>query len=258
MNSQLAIQMVRVDGQALQTLYCAPSSKGPVNFINDLLWSPDQQQILFRVPSPAGGKTAPILQLLDLVHGSLQTILAPAGNTGYIPCAWPTADRVYMQGYAPGASDSVPPHDVYMLDLPHKSVRQVASISGYDWDLSLTPDGKQLLLGQGTALPPQGQPQPPGFISVQAAYGSSLHVIYASHLYAVTQVRAISTKMLLFVLGGRFRIWRAERSVENQHEWERPQAAYKGWQAVKRSAHTMVSYLTRWASLCSCQLYPSS
>ncbi len=203
-NSQLAIQMVRVDGQALQTLYCAPSSKGPVNFINDLLWSPDQQQILFRVPSPAGGKTAPILQLLDLVHGSLQTILAPAGNTGYIPCAWPTADRVYMQGYAPGASDSVPPHNVYVLDLPHKSVRQVASISGYDWDLSLTPDGKQLLLGQGAALPPQGQPQPPGFISVQAAHGSSLHIIYASHVYAVTQVRAISTKMLLFVLGGKF------------------------------------------------------
>jgi Tol biopolymer transport system component len=109
-----------------------------------------------------------------------------------------------MQGYALNASDSVPPHGVYVLDLSHKSIRQVASIAGYDWDLSLTPDGKQLLLGQGAALPPQGQPQPPGLISTRTAYGGPLHVIYASHVYAVTQVRAISTKMLLFVLGGRF------------------------------------------------------
>ncbi|HEY5004846.1 MAG TPA: hypothetical protein VII61_16910, partial [Ktedonobacteraceae bacterium] len=109
-NSQLAIQMVRVDGQSLQTLYCVPSNKEPINFIDDLLWSPDQQQLLFRVPDPTGGKAAPLIQLLDLVHGSLRTILTPSGNTGYIPRAWPVTDQVYMQGYALDASDSVPPH----------------------------------------------------------------------------------------------------------------------------------------------------
>ena len=203
-NGRLAIQMVRVDGQSLQTLYCAPNSKGPVNFIDDLLWSPDQQRMLFRVPDPAGEKTAPIIQLLNLANGSLQTILAPSGKTGYIPRAWVTTNQVYMQGYALGDSDSVPPHDVYVLDISHKSVRHVASIAGYDWDLSVTPDGKVLLLGQGTALPPQGQPQPPGSISQQATHGSSPHVIYTNHAYGVTQVRAISPQTLLFVLGGRF------------------------------------------------------
>jgi hypothetical protein len=39
---------------------------------------------------------------------------------------------------------------------------------------------------------------------MQAVHGSSLHSIYASHIYAVTQIRVISAKMLLFVLGGRF------------------------------------------------------
>ena len=203
-NSQLALQMVRVDGQSLQTLYCVPSNTEPINFIDNLLWSPDQRQLLFRVSDPTGGKAAPTLQLLDLTHGSLQTILAPSAKTGYIPRAWPTPDLVYMQGYALDASDTVPPHDVYVLNISKKSVQHVASIAGYDWDLSLTPDAKHLLLGQGAALPPQGQPQPPSLISEQPASGGKLRIIYASHVYAVTQICAISTKTLLFVLGGRF------------------------------------------------------
>lgn len=203
-SGQLAIQMVRIDGQALQTLYCAPDSKGPVNFIDDLLWSPDQQQVLFRVPDPVVGKTAPMLQLLNLTNGLVQTVFAPSGETGYIPRAWSGSDLVYMQGYALANSDTVPPYDVYVLEIAHKSVRQVALISGYDWDLSLTPNGRELLLGQGAALPPQGQPLAPSFISAQVASGGVLHVIYASHVHAVTQVRAISANTLLFVLGGRF------------------------------------------------------
>ena len=203
-SSQLALQMVRVDGQSLQTLYCVPNNTEPINFIDDLLWSPDQQQLLFRVSDPTGAKAAPSLKLLNLTHGSLQTVLAPSDKTGYIPRVWPTHDLVYMQGYALDASDTVPPHDVYVLNLSKKSVQRIASIAGYDWDLSLTPDGKHLLLGQGAALPPQGQPQPPSLISGQPASGGKLQVIYASHIYAVTQICAISTKTLLFVLGGRF------------------------------------------------------
>ena len=114
---------------------CAPDSKEPINFIDNLLWSPDQQHILFRVPDPVKGKAAPMLQLLDLVHGTLRTILAPSGSTGYIPRAWPTPNQVYMQGYALNNSDSVPPHDVYVLSISDKRVQHVASIAGYDWDL---------------------------------------------------------------------------------------------------------------------------
>lgn len=203
-SGRLAIQMVRIDGQELQTLYCAADSKGPVNFIDDLLWSPDQQQILFRVPAPGGGNAAPVIQLLNLVNGSLQTVFAPSGDIGYIPRVWSSTGQVYMQGYALNTSDTVPPHDVYMLDVVHKSVRKVALISGYDWDMSVTPDGKELLLGQGAALPPQGAPLPPSFVSVQSASGGPLRVLYATHVYAVTQVRVVSSNLVLFVLGGRF------------------------------------------------------
>ncbi|MBA2394469.1 MAG: hypothetical protein H0V70_17200 [Ktedonobacteraceae bacterium] len=203
-NGQLAIQMVGVDGQSLQTLYCVPHNTAPINFIDDLLWSPDQQHLLFRVPNPAKERMTPLLQILDLAHGSLHTIFTPSGNVGYIPLAWPVANQVYMQGYSLNASDTVAPHDVYVLNVSRKRIKHVASITGYDWDMSLTPDGNQLLLGQGAALPPQGQPQPPSLISTQAISGGNLQVIYASHVYAVTQICAISSKTLLFVLGGRF------------------------------------------------------
>ena len=173
-SSQLALQMVRVDGQSLQTLYCVPNNTEPINFIDDLLWSPDQQQLLFRVSDPTGAKAAPSLKLLNLTHGSLQTVLAPSDKTGYIPRVWPTHDLVYMQGYALDASDTVPPHDVYVLNLSKKSVQRIASIAGYDWDLNLTPDGKHLLLGQGAALPPRDSPSLPvlsvGNLHLAASY----------------------------------------------------------------------------------------
>jgi len=200
-NDRPAIQMVRIDGQNLQTLYCAPNNNGLVNFIDNLLWSPDQQQIVFRVPNVINAKSAPQIQLLNLSTGTLQTLITPAGNTGYIPRSWSTANQIYAQGYA--IDDSVPQHDIYVLDVANKSIKRIALIEGYGWDMDLTPDGHMLLLSQGANQPPLGHPQPPSLISEQDATGGVLHVIYASHVHAVTQVRAISATTLLFVLGGR-------------------------------------------------------
>jgi eukaryotic-like serine/threonine-protein kinase len=200
--NRLAIQMIRIDGQGLQTLYCAPDNGASINFIDNLLWSPDQQSIVFRTPGTTGTPLSPIIQLLHVNTGQLQTIMSTKNHTSYIPRAWFSNTRLYTQGYS--TNDGIPPHDVYLFDIQSRSIKHIALIQGYGWDLSLTTSRNELLLSQSSATPPQGQPLPPSIISIQPATGGRLRVIYASHVHAVTQVRSISATTLLFVLGGRF------------------------------------------------------
>jgi eukaryotic-like serine/threonine-protein kinase len=200
--NRLAIQMVRIDGQELQTLYCTPENDDAINFIDNLLWSPDQQTIVFRIPDPTHAPVAPIIKLLHVDSGQVQTILVPQAHTGYIPEAWFGNTHVYLQGYS--TDQGVSPQDVYLLDTPNGTIKRVAQIQGYGWDLCPTAKGNELLLSQSAFVPQEDEPLPPSIISAQPALGGRIRVIYASHVHAVTQVRSISAKTLLFVLGGRF------------------------------------------------------
>ena len=195
-----AIQLIRTDGQELQTLYCAPDNGVAINFIDNLLWSPDQQTIVFRIPDPTHAPVAPIIRSLHVTSGQLQTILVPKEHTGYIPRAWSGNSQVYLQGYSTDADSS--PQDVYLLDIHSGTTKRVASIHGYGCDLCPTANGKDLLLSQSGYVPQNDEPLPPGIISMQES--GHVHVIFASHTASVSQVRAASAKMLLFVQGGRF------------------------------------------------------
>lgn len=68
--SQSAIQLVRMDGQQLQTLYCAP----PQSTVGNLVLSPDQHYLVFDQGN--SDETASILYLLDMRTGKLQTELS--------------------------------------------------------------------------------------------------------------------------------------------------------------------------------------
>jgi len=68
--SQSAIQLVRMDGQQLQTLYCAP----PQSTVGNLVLSPDQHNLLFSQVNL--DETESILYLLDMRTGKLQTELS--------------------------------------------------------------------------------------------------------------------------------------------------------------------------------------
>jgi eukaryotic-like serine/threonine-protein kinase len=131
--NRLAIQLVRVDGQELQTLYCAPENGAAINFIDNLLWSRDQQSIVFREPDPTHAPVAPIIKLLHVKSGQVETVLVPEAHTGYIPRAWLDNTRVYLQGYSTNVGEA--PQDVYLLDTRSGTVKRVASIQGYAWDL---------------------------------------------------------------------------------------------------------------------------
>jgi len=70
LQGQVALQLIRVDGQQLQTLYCAPAQED----INDALLSPDQHTLVFNQENQDGLST---LYLLDVATGKLRTELSP-------------------------------------------------------------------------------------------------------------------------------------------------------------------------------------
>jgi Tol biopolymer transport system component len=206
-SGQPAIQLIRIDGQGLQTLYCGYRKNGIPPDISDLVWSPNQQLAAFLEPNPGGGPGAPIVQLLNLSNGTVQTEITPDNRSGYMLRAWLNNTEVYMTGYF--TNQAAPPHDVYVLDLSkglnqNNNTKRVALIQGYNWDINLTPDGTQLILSQCGDSPTLDMPSAPGLISSQPVTGGVLKIIYASHVHAVTHARIISATTLLFILGNKF------------------------------------------------------
>lgn len=70
LQGQVAIQLIRVNGQQWQTLYCAPVQ----DTIDDALLSPDQHALVFNQENQDGLST---LYLLDVATGKLRTELSP-------------------------------------------------------------------------------------------------------------------------------------------------------------------------------------
>jgi len=70
LQGQVAIQLIRVNGQQLQTLYCTPVH----DIIDDALLSPDQHTLVFNQEDQNG---LSILYLLDVATGKLRTELSP-------------------------------------------------------------------------------------------------------------------------------------------------------------------------------------
>src|SRR5579859_6514404 len=100
--TDLKLQMVRVDGQELQTLYCR---SGSATQISSVQWSPDQKQIIFFV----GGQPSQVqtLFLLDVTHGTLQTEMSITDPSRfYFPRTWIDSKRVYVFG-EPIATDPI-------------------------------------------------------------------------------------------------------------------------------------------------------
>lgn len=205
-----AIQMVRMDGQGLQTLYCAddPYTSYVPAFIDNLLWSPDQQTAVFESANPLNPSWAPIVQILNLHYGTLRTFITPTSRAGYRLRTWNGNAQVYMTGYY--THDVAPPHDVYTLDTRDGTIKRVAEIEGYTWDMNLTPDGRSLVLSQCANDPQYYEPLGPSLISIQPASGGKLTVLYASHVHAVIQARIVSDRTLLFIIGGTFGISRED------------------------------------------------
>lgn len=190
------LQVVRIDGQGLQTLYCDTTRN-----ISHVQWSTDQRLIAFESNS---GNTG-LIKLLRVTDGSIQTALSQPLNTpnAYQLRTWLDPKRLYLTRY----DTDVPPDALAVLDLNkglHQTLGDLVSVvkpePGAFQDFDSSYDGAHVFV---THSPCAYACSGPGEITVQPALGGTQHTIYSSQAYSVVQVRAITQKTLLFRVGNR-------------------------------------------------------
>jgi serine/threonine protein kinase len=193
---QYQLRMVRVDGQDLQTLYCAQQGTSIAN----TQWSFNQQMVMFDVTAPPVAAT---LFLLDMTTGNLQPEVQPDSNLAYIARTWLDNSHVYLVGVAPNSD--APPQNIYLLDIQkganqHGSdLQRIATTSLNCTNFDTSYDVKQLFISQ-CSQNGIGPTTGPSTISVQPATGGTAQNIYNSPTQAISTVRGVSPTMLFFMV----------------------------------------------------------
>ncbi len=192
-NRQTKLQAVRMDGQGLQTLYCAAGFG-----IRQVHWSTDQHFLVFYNVIDEQGT----VYLLDMRSGKLQTELIAPPDFGIILRTWLDATHIYL---TEAPSDTLFFH-IYLLDI-HRGARQHLSdllsvVFRQYGDFDSSYDGSHLLISYGGC--PQGGCSGPSSIATQAITGGRQKTIYNSQVYDVIAVRAIDQGSLLFIIGNTF------------------------------------------------------
>ncbi len=182
---QSELRVVRMDGQGLQALFCAPSGA----HIFGAQWSLNQKLVVFDVGQDAGGTT---IYLLDMTNGSLQSeLVSTAPGLAYLPRTWLDNKRVLLVGFAQNAD--APPQNVYLLDTTKGAnqqatdLQQVISLGQPCWDFDSSFDSTKLFVSQCTP----GQPQASSSVGVQSATGGTLNTFLTSSTLAINTIRVI-------------------------------------------------------------------
>jgi eukaryotic-like serine/threonine-protein kinase len=182
---QSQLRAVRMDGQGLQTLFCA----SPGAHITGAQWSFNQKLVVFDVEQDSGGTT---IYLLNMTKGSLQTeLVSSAPGLAYLPRTWLDNERVLLVGFAQNAD--VPPQNVYLLDTTRganqqvSDLQQVVSIGQPCWDFDSSFDTTKLFVNKCKT----GQNLGSSSVGVQSATGGTLHTFFTSSTLAINAVRVI-------------------------------------------------------------------
>jgi len=185
-NNRSAIQLIRMDGQGLQTLYC--SANGVQGGATNLEWSPDQKYVAFM----EGGN----VYLLNITTGTYRLALPHKNNLHYVPRTWLDNTRLYLSGLLLGTQ--TPPLHIYLLDITSAKVQQVLNSPTLCGDFDSSIDGTQLFTSECvTSIPSTGGPSS---IKVLPATGGSGTTIYSTPTYGITTLRVASPGTLLFVI----------------------------------------------------------
>ncbi len=210
--NQDKLQLVRVDGQALQTLYCAaPASNGanPSSALSNIEWSVNQQLTVFNSYTGA----ASYLYLLNMPNGTLQTEISTVSGVIDTPLTWLDNTRLYVNGPEVDA----PPQALYILDTtkgayqnPNNLLKvfdatSVTGATNFCWNADSNFNGTNLFTSQCTTTP---NPSGPGIgsqsgsstINVRPATGGMQQKIFTSQNMAITAVRSISQTTLLLLI----------------------------------------------------------
>ena len=192
---QEKLSVVRMDGQGLQTLACAPTG----SIIRSPQWSVDQNLIVFDESQNLGPAT---IYLLSVVSGSLQTELTPpATGVAYLPRTWLDNTRVLLTGYIPNSD--APPQNIYILDTslgPNQqgsSLQTVTSIATPCWNFDSSFDGKTIFYNQCTPGSPEGSSTvtslPVGSTTTSQVFSSSTLAINSVRVFDRTHAFLLAT-----------------------------------------------------------------
>ena len=190
-NTNSKIQLIRVDGRYLQTLYCVTGEA-----LNNVQWSTDQKLIAFLRASNTSRATS--IDLLNTHTGAVQTELTTSNTNPVNLGTWLDTKRMYLTNIQTDQS----PNIIYLLDLrkgAHQHVSDLTTVyngsalSSFDSSYN----ARKLYIsrcncGYGNTGP--------STILVKSATGGPGTIFYSSKKYAITQVRAVTPTVLLFTI----------------------------------------------------------
>ncbi|HLX41126.1 MAG TPA: hypothetical protein VKR42_11380 [Ktedonobacteraceae bacterium] len=229
LQNQSALQLVRIDGQHLQTLYCAPAQTD----IDDALLSPDQHFLAF---NQVDQNDISILYLLNMTTGQLHTELSPlqpnypgiigqVQNTSpnhleaqqfnpissrhywiYIPMKW-ASTSLYLRGTI--RASGAPVQEFALLRDISKDVTQqqsnvqLISMNAPDgntcFDQDVMPDNRQVLCSAYAFMGPAS----PTTITLQSLAGGMSHLVYSNPAGGAVIARVLSNSTLIFIMDQR-------------------------------------------------------
>ena len=188
-NHSAMLQLVRMDGQGLQTLYCLPSGITSAS----VQWATNQKTAL--ITTDANRSTSTIT-LLTLATGSLQSELNITDtNYSYTVLTWLDTTRAYVEKI--GRLGPPPPITLYLLDTGSHALTQVLQHSVRQSYLSIDSsyDGTKLFVSYcPTVVTPIATT-----ISVGPATGGTQQTIYHQTNICVQTLRAVTSTTLLMV-----------------------------------------------------------
>lgn len=229
LQNQSAIQLVRIDGHYLQTLYCAPAQTD----IDDALLSPDQHFLAF---NQVDQNDISILYLLDMTTGQLHTELSPlqpnypgiigqVQNTNpnhleaqpfnpissrhywiYIPMKWAN-NSLYLRGTIRASGAPVQEfallRDISKDATQQQSNVQLISMNAPDgnacFDQDVMPDNQRVLCSAYAFMGPAS----PTTITLQPLAGGMSHLVYSNPAGGAVIARVLSNSTIIFIMDSR-------------------------------------------------------
>ncbi len=191
-SGQLALQMVRMDGQGLQTLYCGSDISFP-------MFSPDQRWLALDTSSPG---SAPLT--MTFIHTSdgalyMQNLQPNDQFTMFSPFTWIDNTHFYILSSYLYLHHSI--YQMYNLSLAHPQQITFNSVPGLkvtgNWiisDFALSQDNRTLFTTTYTFG--QGITTGPGSITQQPVAGGAPQTIYNNPNFAIVQAQQIGQTML--------------------------------------------------------------
>jgi len=212
-SGQAKLQMIRMDGQGLQTLYCtAPSGSANItSALSNAQWSTDQRLVAFDHFSNNGSSLDQVT-VLNLRSGSVQTDLSSSGGIVYAPITWLDNTRLYLSHEA---TDS-PVDSLYLLNTsrganqPESNLTLVYRSSPDSshsacWTADSSYDGSTAFISEcgllnSTRHPGAGAQEGPSDILAKPATGGTAHSLFNNATEAIMMVRAVTRNTLLYVV----------------------------------------------------------